>query len=154
MKDLYISFTHLIGNVKSKNLTSDDLNDALFYLGCIKDHLEGSVRDNSDMCDAYNLASQAELDDGCIDVDDADLEGAVATYTMIQGAVRKAETEGRAVFRPSMDHRNSFRQLNGLLQANGIDTSLVDHLAESNASYSYRAVVENYSSLVNVVYQC
>ena len=147
-KKLFLRFARLIYKMKSGEVVPEDLEDSLFYFGCTQAHLEEDVLDNVDIRLAFKLRSQRELDEGWPEQEGADLEGAVRIYDAITSVVFKAKDQGRAAFRES-DKLYSFRQLNQLLERNGINTSTVKHLEKER--YAPSLVEDRYKDLVDVI---
>lgn len=99
---VFISFSGLLTAMRDGKVTPEDLENGLFYFGCVREHVFSSD-DNSDVNRIFH---------------DDPVAGALA-FVRIQTAVHNAETDGRAVFRPD-DGRPCLDQLNDLLYHRGL----------------------------------
>lgn len=122
MAKLILSFTSALFALKTGKLTSEDLETALFYFGCTRDH-------------ALNPGSKGETNE-LTWVSNDESEQMRIHETLVQG-VLKAENAGRIVWR-TPDESNSFEALNSLLETNGFEQlsfNMFDH-----PEYNYPAV--------------
>ena len=149
-RKLFPSFNRLLALVRDGEITEEDLADGLFYFGCAREALEFSVAQAGSNCSvsfAFGLNNYKVIDDP-LKLQDA-MEHAKKVYVLIREAVFRAESEGRAVFR-GLEKGPNYKQLNDLLDGNGIDVSSVKHL-ESVIYYHTRDVKDRYSGLVDVI---
>ena len=93
------------------------------------------------MKDAFSLGSHTESPE--------DIEKAKIIYEAVRNAVFEADSKGRNRFREP-GKKGSFKELNELLEANGVDASPVKHFEEKE--YSFVEVLMNYHTVANVFY--
>lgn len=101
---LVLSWSGLLRQLYDRSLTFDELEGALFYFSCTRDHVfSDGVGDSSGEMQSYY-------------VDDA--VRCAAIYATLCQALIQAEAEGRVAWREGCI--NSFEQLNQLLEINGL----------------------------------
>lgn len=140
-RKLVVSFTGLLYAIERGGITESDLDDALFYFGCTREH-------------AMNPGANGETNELDWAVRKLDLDEAEAKRQRIHGIVtrslEKAEKDGRAAFR-ALNVGNSIEQLNGLLSENGFAT-----LTDTDGYYSYpyvEALIEVHGLPLEVVWR-
>ena len=131
---LFPSFSGLLNLMKTGSVKEEDLKDALFYFGCTIGHLRYSPDDAM-------LNQDVQITFG------EDEERAKRVYDAVRNAVHEAVFDERAIFRLRMTRPN-FKRLNELLSANGVDTSTVRDLEETE--YSFPTLKKGYSHLLNI----
>jgi hypothetical protein len=107
MSTLVISFTGALYQIGSGKLTARDLDSALFYLGCARQH-------------AFDPSAE-ELQH---------VSQKKRVHKIITEALERAEDDGRVIWRNPYES-NSYEDLNTLLKANGykkLDFSRYDQL--------------------------
>lgn len=115
MPKLLLSYTATLQRLHRGTLTPEDLSDALFYFGCVREH-------------ALAPAIQS-----------TDSEGARRTpeQQILHKAIYKAEDENRVAWRKLHDW-NTFDQLNELLQGKGF--APLDFAQYDQPYYNYPTV--------------
>ncbi|MFH1358778.1 MAG: hypothetical protein ABIH37_02740 [archaeon] len=133
---LFVSFSGLVRQMKYHPVSALDLESGLFYFGCKESHLYLPVHDITIVSSVFS---------------DYREEGIEVLHRIV-GAFERAKHMGRAV--PlNGQKRNTFRELNGLLDVNRIPVHSVRYLEtlDSNNSYSTEVVRSRYSHLVRVI---
>lgn len=111
MKKLFISFTETLAEMAAGTITAVDFKDALFYFGCIRGHAMDPWK-----CPKPGSREPTSNEVTWFYKDEATGR---AAHKILKKALRKAEREGRAVWR-RLKQPNTFTQLNDLLRRNKV----------------------------------
>jgi len=115
---LCISFTGLLRELSEGALRPEELEHALFYFGCIREH-------------AMAPGASGESDERNY------FKGGHEAHAALVPILQRAEAEGRVAWR-ERGERSSYQTLNGLLERNGLK-----RLPEAPSQYSYVGVVHD-----------
>jgi hypothetical protein len=133
-RKLFLSFTSLIRLFRDGRVSESDLDNALFYFGCVREHAMDPWKDETnEVLWAYKDEQQGR-----------------AAHTLIAAALKKAESEGRVGFKNMGDQDNDrYRKLNDLLRANDLTPIEPrekfldgDKQIELFGGYTYPAVID------------
>lgn len=133
MRKLCVSFTSLLYALVAGRVTAEDLGDALFYFGCVREH---ALRPWEDEINEVEWIARDVGDDRAKEV-----------HGQLVVALEAAQAEGRVRYRHLKD-RVSYEQLNELLTANGYPalTRTVEGIPDGGA-YSYPGVEHRVQAL-------
>lgn len=109
-RKLVISFTGLVFAIHFGVVTEEDLENALFYLGCTRTH-------------AYDPDANSAVNELVMVIGDDQPDAAaqrLKIHQIIVKALEKAEEEKRVLYRERSED-NSIKKLSQLLEANGIE---------------------------------
>ncbi len=133
MRKLFVSFTALLFRLADKKVTDADLATGLFHFGCCLEHVlnPGAFGDeNNEVLWAFRN----------------DPEGGKAAHAQIVAAVRKAQEEGRIVWRdPTNPRVSQYDLIAELLERNGLGPLGPSDYA-SGSSYSYASLAHRVRS--------
>ena len=128
-KKLFVSFTGLLYALKSGRVSTSDLDDALFAFGCTKDH-------------ALNPGQHGEANEVEWAFRDNPKDGKKVHATVV-AALKKAQKQGRVVYRTLAQGNMTYEMLNGLLTKNGFKAIDLGKMDWANRdSYNYPTVQE------------
>lgn len=125
MRKLFVSFTTTLRALKDGSVTENDLDTAIFYFGCCREHALDPWKDEA------NEILWFFRDD---------VEKGRAIHARLVAAIEKAEVEKRIAWR-TREERSSYKVLNSLLVANGFGGIAHEHDDRiCNADYCYPGV--------------
>lgn len=147
---LFLSCTALIHQLFDGRVTEEDLDSGIFYLGCARE----GVRPQMEQSLGYSIDIDGGRAARPFDYDSEDYHQAMAkgrkeaTYAanrvreVLPAALARTELEGRLVWRPHPGS-NSYKQLNGLLFANGLNPIEIKERRQFiRDDYNYPAVIK------------
>jgi hypothetical protein len=110
MRKLAVSYTTTLYALRYGQVSEQDLQDALIYFGCIKEHALDPNK--SDLASVFKKAPSGERD---------------RVHEIIKRVILAAEAEGRITWRPNKDSHMNYDQLNDLLAAHGYPRLITSH---------------------------
>lgn len=103
MRKLFVSFTATMRHMRDGDILVKDLENGLFYFGCTRSH-------------AFNPGAEGESNE--LEWQFKDMSKAKAVHSILLDYLKKAEADGRCIWREAAD-MNSYADLNDLLVRNG-----------------------------------
>lgn len=128
MRKLLVSFTGSLGAMKSGKLTAADLDTAIFYFGCCREHAIDPWKEEGHGNEVLWFFRD-------------DVEKGREVHAKLVAAIEKAEAEGRCAWRQKGEGQ-SYEALNDLLAANDIAPISVERNQFNSNSYCYPGVTD------------
>ena len=123
MRNVYISYTHLVYAIKRGEISFIDLQSGLFHFGCLRENIIDSEGNPSGQMLEYIEKSRKPSKLPALETlthkQSYSTLHIVEVFEIIRDAILKAEEEARILWREMEEIESSWAKLNTLLERNG-----------------------------------